>query len=169
MGSNVSEVQVRHRCANAMLASNWRPTTPAVMWTSVWWVTVAATTFVPISPGPSTASARAASPWPHTAAKMSTNASSTTDTGHVRQESHHFILIYVFVQIIFFFDFAKSLSFFVFFFFDRSKRSAGFYQPRSGMVMQNCRSKKKKRDLWILVNWSFIICLELFFAKHEYF
>ena len=45
-----------------------------------------------------------------------------------------------------------------------------FYQPQSGMVMQNCMSKKRKGNVWILVDCSFIICLVLnFFANHDNF
>ena len=39
-----------------------------------------------------------------------------------------------------------------------------FYQPRSGMVMQNCRSKEK-RELWFLAHGNFIVCLVLNFWK----
>ena len=43
------------------------------------------------------------------------------------------------------------------------------YQPRSGLVMQNCRSKKRKKGTYGLANYCFIVCLVLnFFAKYEF-
>ena len=44
--------------------------------------------------------------------------------------------------------------------------SIHFYQPRIGRSSGSVGQQKKERDLWILVNWSFIIGLDLnFFCK----
>ena len=46
---------------------------------------------------------------------------------------------------------------------------AGFYLPRSGMVMQNCGSKKRKLMDFGSLQLHYLSCFELFFANYDNF